>query len=647
MVSLRDKFCSHSPRWTVDTIPPTVTISDAPPLVSSSPTATFRLSATDATGANFTDCLQCTYLCSLDWRPFTRCDNPVTFGGLGTESDVATHVFSALSIDPAGNQALIPAGYNWTVDRRPSLIGLVSGPHDPTNLVDGLVSFSARGNSGSTDCAECVALCSLNGQAPFTCNAGPDPSLALLPFAALTAGAHAAAVTYTNALGVSANYEYSWVIDLVGPEVQIVPPASVLVGRNPFPVTISFSKACFGFSCVSVTSCEVVLSGAAVPDPASFRPMGEREYTLDVVPISDGRIDISIPAGVCLDAAGNPNPASSVSVFYEALPPQPVLTAVDLVPVDSGTSGTNGTNAVWATNKSPIPFLVQFGRSVSGFNLSGIVVDGGRAQGRVPAPNGTDSGGSRSAPSPGPSPSGTGTGLVSIDTAGKSVSASAYYFQIRPSQDGLVSARVLPGTCFDSAGVPNSGSELLTVVFDTEAPRVTLTESHVDASSVYILVRFSERVVDLSKKAGDPHLVGAWAFEARHVSVNGCTVTNVPPQMDGVSYVVRVVVSDVSGSASEGRVWIAAGAVTDLAGNPNTASETLVVDFGELVLDLKLPVWFSSRRVVHKFCCPSKIIIEKPYFRFLFLRQRCFERDAIVVWRVRSVLQTQKKGYHL
>ncbi|GAQ85456.1 hypothetical protein KFL_002360080 [Klebsormidium nitens] len=570
-------------QWIVDTIPPTATISDAPPPLSSSPTATFRLSATDATGANFTDCLQCTFLCSLDWGPLTRCDNLVTLTDLGTDNDVTNHVFSAVSVDQAGNQALTPAVYKWTVDRRPPVIELISRPPNPTNLADGLVSFSARGNEDSADCAECVALCSLDGQAPFACNAGPDPSLALLPFAALNAGAHAAAVTFTNPLGVSAKYIYSWVIDLVGPEVQIVPPASVLVGRNPFPVTINFSKACYGFSCVSVTSCELVLSGAAVPDPASLRSLGEVGYTLDVASIGDGQIDISIPSGVCLDAAGNPNSAASILVLFEALPPLPVLTAVDLVPVevppDGGASGTNGTGVAWAANKSPVPFLVDFGRSVSGFNVSGIVVDGGRAQGLIPAPNGTGSGGIFLAASPGLSPSGTSTALVSLDAPGKTVSASAFYFQIRPSRNGLVTITIPPGICVDAAGVPNSRSNNFAVVFDTEAPHVSLTRSHVDADSLYIVVRFSERVVELSEQAGESHVVYG-AFEARQVSTDGCTVTDVSAQADGVSYMVTLVMSDVSGSESEGRVWIAAGAMTDFAGNPNAASETLVVEFG-------------------------------------------------------------------
>jgi hypothetical protein len=91
--------------WTVDTTPPTTTITSGPPDVTPDSSATFEFSA-DEPGASFT--------CTLDGGVGASCDPGVTYSAL----EVGIHTFSVHATDAAGNPG-DEATWTWIVGAPP------------------------------------------------------------------------------------------------------------------------------------------------------------------------------------------------------------------------------------------------------------------------------------------------------------------------------------------------------------------------------------------------------------------------------------------------------------------------------------------------------------------------------------------------
>ncbi len=88
--------------WIVDTTPPNTTITGNPGAVTTSTSATFTFTASQAGSA---------FACSLDGAAFTACTSPSTYTGLVAGS----HNFRVRATDPAGNTDPTPAAFNWTI----------------------------------------------------------------------------------------------------------------------------------------------------------------------------------------------------------------------------------------------------------------------------------------------------------------------------------------------------------------------------------------------------------------------------------------------------------------------------------------------------------------------------------------------------
>ncbi|GAQ91790.1 hypothetical protein KFL_008550020 [Klebsormidium nitens] len=587
--------------WVVDTIPPNVLIVSGPPTTASSGTAQFRFGATDQINGGLSDCDTCTYLCSLDAQAYKPCPNPVLLTdlnpvlltGLGGENSLTVHVLAVLAVDVAGNVASVAARYTWVVDKRLPVIGLVSGPRNSSSVVSGTVVFSARDHSPGATCANCTALCVLDSQPPVACTGkfSVNGTVLEVDYESLGEGPHAVTVSVTDDLGNTGSFVYSWVIDLISPSVEILTPRSP-TSQNPVTVVVRFGEPCLGgggFTCRSTTSCELGVNGQALPDPSSFFQSGGGEFTLNFIPLGDGPIVFTIAAGVCTDAAGNPNAAANASVYFESHGPRPNLRpALDALRLPPG----QGRNLSWGTNKSPVDFSVTFDRLVAGFTAAEVSVAGGKlANFRSQAslfPTGSASNFSAIQ-----AVGSTALVVINGGAAASRAQGDSFSFQVWPDGPGTTFSVWVPSNrCTDSVGSANEASETLEILYDVESPTVELSaydSGGGDLSSLTssvrtaaVLVRFSERVL-ASYAAGVTSANGAvikgTAFGVGQVLTADCSVTGVEAQGDGLGYVITVA-QDVTVTRGSARVWVGAGAVMDLAGNANAESNVLDVDFG-------------------------------------------------------------------
>jgi hypothetical protein len=88
--------------WTVDTVAPDTAITSSPPASSSSASANFTFTSSEAGS---------TFACSLDAGGITPCGSPTTYSGLGD----GAHTFRVEAVDAAGNADATPATYSWQI----------------------------------------------------------------------------------------------------------------------------------------------------------------------------------------------------------------------------------------------------------------------------------------------------------------------------------------------------------------------------------------------------------------------------------------------------------------------------------------------------------------------------------------------------
>jgi len=88
--------------WTVDTVAPSTAITSTPPALSTSASANFSFTSSEAGS---------TFACGLDAGGMTSCESPKSFAGLGD----GAHTFRVQAVDAAGNVDPSPAAYSWQI----------------------------------------------------------------------------------------------------------------------------------------------------------------------------------------------------------------------------------------------------------------------------------------------------------------------------------------------------------------------------------------------------------------------------------------------------------------------------------------------------------------------------------------------------
>ncbi|MCO5101788.1 MAG: Ig-like domain-containing protein [Burkholderiaceae bacterium] len=324
-----------------------------------------------------------------------------------------------------------------------------------------------------------------------TPTAGAEGNLAV----SVPAGAFTDLAGNPNAAGSAAADQP---FDLRPPTVAITDSASG-VANGAITYTFTFSEPVSGFS-----ADDVVVSGGA---KGAFTALDARTYTLVVTPPAgtEGEIDVSVPAGATVDAAGNASAAASAPAqAFDTL--APTLTITDSEP--------------GATATGNVTFTFTFSEAVTGFGAGDINVSGG-AKGAF-----------------------SGSGAV-------------YRLIVAPAADqqGTIEVSVAAGAAQDAAGNPSSGASA-SQGFDVRLPPSLVITDDVSGTAsgpVTYTFEFSEPVSGFT--AGDVEVIGVPAGSKGPLT--------------GAGAVYRMVITPPAGAEGEIGVRVPAGVATDGAGNAN------------------------------------------------------------------------------
>ena len=280
--------------WTVDTTPPTVSITQQPPAFTSSTLATFAFTGSD----NITATNLLVFKTNLDGAGFVTATSPVTYTNLLADN----HTFQVEDVDQAGNVSLL-ATVNWTIETSPPTVSITQQPAALTNSKS--ATFAFTGSDAITPTNQLVYKAQLDGSGFATATSPAS-------YTNLTAGSHTFQVESINQAGlVSTVASVTWTIDTTPPTVSITQqPAAV---TNSASATFAFT----GSDSLTPTNQLVFMvqldsSGfSTATSPVSYTNLTAGSHTFEVESI---------------DQAGNVSTVASFAWIIDTTPPNVSIT---------------------------------------------------------------------------------------------------------------------------------------------------------------------------------------------------------------------------------------------------------------------------------------------------------------------------------
>ena len=197
--------------WVVDSINPTLNVTEKPGSLTGSDQARFVFNAQD--GGSGVKEIQC----KLDSGSYQVCTSPHNLSGLSDSS----HTFMAYALDKAGNRSSV-FSYSWTVDTTASNIQFTQKPSAVIKEQVARFGFSETGGQNDIRSYECQ----LDGGSKTACTSPHDLS-------SLSDGSHTFYVTGLDSLGNrSAVISYTWTVDSTVPTVAFTEKPEAVINTN-------------------------------------------------------------------------------------------------------------------------------------------------------------------------------------------------------------------------------------------------------------------------------------------------------------------------------------------------------------------------------------------------------------------------------
>jgi hypothetical protein len=256
----------QAPSPPADTTAPNTSISDGPPVNTSSTSASFAFTATESGS---------TFECKLDNGNYGSCTSPKSYSRLS----VGSHQFSVRAKDGTGNVDATPATETWTVsasqppaDTTPPTTSITSGPSSTTIATSVSIAFSANEAGSSFECK-------LDGGGWSSC-------MSPATYSSLTLGAHQFSVRAKDPAGTidATPATDAWTVEAPAPPADTTPPdTSITSGPTS---TTSSTSASFAFTATeSGSTFECKLDNGSYiscvsPTPYSGLSVGSHQFSV-------------------------------------------------------------------------------------------------------------------------------------------------------------------------------------------------------------------------------------------------------------------------------------------------------------------------------------------------------------------------------
>ncbi|WP_419195342.1 beta strand repeat-containing protein, partial [Novipirellula herctigrandis] len=417
-----------------------------------------------------------------------------------TDGTVTIDIAANVATDSASNPNTSAVQYSTIIDTTAPK-PMISGPSTPTNADP----FNVTIDFGETVLGFTAGDIAVSGGSVtnLTDNANGSFTATIDASADGTVTVNVAADVADDAAGNAnlAAAEYSVRLDTEA-LVPIIMGLASPTNQSSFDLDIDFGETVNGFALTDVT----VAGGTA----SNLVVGGNGLFTMTISAASDGLLTVDIAAGIAFDTAGNPNfAATQYAVTVDTATPTPTITGPGI-----------------PTSSDPFSVSIDFGESVSGFEIGDITVGGGTASNLIDNGNGN------------------------------------FAATINASADGAVTVGVATNVAVDDAGNPNVAATQFSVAVDTTAPAPTITgpASPTSNDPFTVSIDFGETVS---------------GFVIGDVTVGGGNASNLVDNGNG-KYTATI-------DATTDRVVtvnVAANVAADIAGNPNGAATqfSIVVD---------------------------------------------------------------------
>jgi hypothetical protein len=314
--------------FTIDTSPPTTTITSGPQGTTSATSARFAFTSSEA-GSSFQ--------CQLDGGPWTACSSPQSYSSLA----LGSHSFSVRATDPAGNVDPNPPVDSWAIDTTSNSPVTLTAPADGTVTNDTTPTFSGGASSKNGDIT--VEIDDLYGDPIEFLAATAANSWSVTTSPALPDGTYTAFASQLGSDGVTTDFSspIDFTIDTTPPSVTLSAGPSG-IGNDNTPTFGGAAGTASGD--LGTVTLDVYSGGSATGTPVQTIPAtvsgGSWSATATVLP--DGTYTARASQS---DSAGNTGQSVKRTFTIDTVAPHTSITAAPSASTTATTASVGFTSS--------------------------------------------------------------------------------------------------------------------------------------------------------------------------------------------------------------------------------------------------------------------------------------------------------------